>query len=117
VDLITSRAELDRNLSRFGAYLATPGNDRDFAVELVERGICFVIADTESGPLFAPSRFLGYCDNDRHSHIHNDLKDGRDTNTALEAILAAPPEANGDLETEYKTFLRHNWSGPSAAAV
>lgn len=106
MDLIAARSELEENLSRFSGYLASAGVDRDFAVELLARGICFVIAETSSGVVFAPSRFVGYRDNNRHSHDHNASKDGRETNEALEIILGTLPDPDNELEHEYQAFCR-----------
>ena len=40
----------------------------------------------------------------RNDHVHNEDKDGRETNAALETILNAPPAASDTLEAEYERF-------------
>jgi hypothetical protein len=68
MELIKSRLELDDNISTLKEYLEGAGVDREFAISLIERGICFVVVATEAGELFAPSRFAGYRNNDSHQH-------------------------------------------------
>jgi hypothetical protein len=104
MDLITRNTELSDNIARLREYLQATGADRDFALDLIRHGICFVITEENGTPFFAPSRFVGYRSNSRHDHVHNEDKDGRETNTALEAILSAPPSASGTLEAEYERF-------------
>ena len=104
MDLITRNTELSENIARLREYLQATGADRDFALDLIRHGICFVITEENGTPVFAPSRFVGYRSNSRHDHVHNEDKDGRETNAALEAILNTPPVLSATLEAEYEQF-------------
>src|SRR4051812_27773733 len=104
MELITRKAELTENIARLQRYLEAPGADRDFALDLIRQGICFVVTEENGKAFFAPSRFIGYRSNTRHDHVHNDDKDGRETNAALEAILLGPPAASAPVENEYDQF-------------
>ncbi len=104
MDLITKKSELIGNIAKLQEYLTATGIDRDFAVNLIRNGICFVVTEHNGKLFFAPSRFVGYRNNSRHDHEHNADKDGRETNAAIEAILKAPPIPSQTLEREYERF-------------
>jgi putative restriction endonuclease len=104
MELIATKAELSENVARLQQYLHESGADRDFAVDLIRQGICFVVTEQNGKPFFSPSRFVGYRSNTRHDHLHNDDKDGRETNAALEDILKSPPAGSDVLEAEYEQF-------------
>lgn len=111
MNLITSRAHLLANVGRLRDYLSRRGADRDFALERIERGICFVVTDFDSQLMFAPSRFVGYQQNDRNAHSRNRAKSGRATNPAITAILGSPPETNRNIEAQYEAFCREHGDG------
>jgi hypothetical protein len=102
--LITKKSELLENLARLQNYLQQPGVDRDFALELIKQGICFIVVEQDGKLFFGPSRFVGYKSNNRHDHVHSDDKDGRETNVAIEAILGTEPAPSDVLESEYEHF-------------
>jgi hypothetical protein len=104
MELITKKSELLANIQTLKRYCSDPGVDRDFAVGLVVRGICFAITQEHGKAFFAPSRFVGYRGNTRHHHSKNAEKDGRKTNAALEEFLGAPPTQSEILEREYERF-------------
>jgi 5-methylcytosine-specific restriction protein A len=116
MELISSRSELEQNLSQFRKYLMGSGIEAEFARDLIEQGICFVIAEAETGLVFAPSRFVGYRANDRHSHLQNVSKDGRDTNRAIADVVGFAPEPNAELEREYHEFCGMVKAAPRPAA-
>jgi len=104
MELITKKLELLANIQTLKRYLRDSGVDRDFALGLIRRGICFAITEENGDAFFAPSRFIGYRGNTRYHHSHNDEKDGRKTNTALEAFLRETPDPSEALEREYEQF-------------
>lgn len=106
MELITERAQLSDNIARLDAYLSGTGLDREFGLSLIQRGVCFVVTEIDSQPMFSPSRFIGYVANSRVTHEQNDEKDGRDTNPAIEALLGGPPGQSAALEAEYEAFCR-----------
>jgi hypothetical protein len=106
VDVVRTLAEIEENLLRLDAYLASADLDeRDFARALVRRGRCFVVAHRYDGGLFGPSRFVGYRQNSRAAHAANDDKDGRETNPAITAIFG-PRMEDAELEEEYRLFCQ-----------
>jgi 5-methylcytosine-specific restriction protein A len=102
--LVTTASELLENIETLKKYLQSSGADRDFALDLVRQGICFVITEENTTPFFAPSRFIGYKDNTREDHLQNDDKDGRETNAALEVFLKGSPSPSEPCEQEYEQF-------------
>ena len=104
MELITQKAELADNIGRLQEYLRGSGADRDFALDLIRKGICFVVTEQDGKPFFSPSRFIGYRSNTRHDHVHNEDKDGRETNAALGVILSSPPVTSDPLDAEYEQF-------------
>lgn len=104
MDLISSKAELAANIDTLRGYLSSNGVDKEFAVELIRSGTCFVVTTRGAAILFAPSRFVGYAQNSRHDHGTNEDKDGRETNAALERLLRKPPLHNAVLEQQYDQF-------------
>lgn len=104
MELITETTELFENVSRLNEYLHKSDTDRDFARDLIRRGICFVVTQQNGNAFFSPSRFVGYRGNTHHDHLRNEEKDGRETNAALDAILQARAVTNDAIETEYEQF-------------
>ena len=103
--LVESLPEIERNIEVLAKYLAHPGTpEGEFAQNLIAHGICFVATTREAAPFFAPSRFIGYTENSRTSHISNPDKDGRDTNPAISKILGAQPAPSAELESMYLQF-------------
>ena len=104
MQLVSTRGEIAENIGRLREYLAEPGVHRDYALERIELGICFVVTESSFGLFFAPSRFVGYQSNTHAAHERNDSKDGRDTNEALEVILGGPPEESPELARLHEEF-------------
>jgi hypothetical protein len=104
MELVTKESEVLVNIETLKKYLEGSGVDREFVLDLIRLGICFVVTEENATPFFAPSRFIGYRSNTRHDHLHNEDKDGRETNTALEALLHSAPTPSEVLETEYERF-------------
>ena len=103
--LISTRSELLENVERLASYAAeASGPEADFARQLIQRGICFVVVSRARGTFFAPSRFVGYAGNSRHRHRRNDDKDGRETNAVLTRVIGCKPLPSDRLEREYEAF-------------
>ena len=77
MDLITGKAERSESEVAFTSTLQASGANRDFALDLIRQGICFVIAEQKGKPFFSASRFIGCRLSTRHDHIHNEDKYGR----------------------------------------
>lgn len=79
-----------------------------FALDLVKNGICFIaVKEGENSYRFYPSRFMGYRRNNRDAHLNNTMKDGKETNPAISAILGSKPIPNPTLESYYKAYCEH----------
>jgi hypothetical protein len=102
--LIRTRSELDENVATLAGYLRDPGVYQEFARRLIGKGICFIVVAIQGEAFFAPSRFVGYCANTRHDHLHNDDKDGRETNGAITRLLGTEPTVDDELEKLYEAF-------------
>jgi hypothetical protein len=105
--LVASAEELEANLGALEA-LRSDSTAPDHATYLgfVKRGTCFVPYQTPEGLAFAPSRLIGYRDNDFARHLANDQKHGSHTNGAISAILGREPAPSERMEQAYLTFCR-----------
>ncbi len=56
---------------------------------------------------FAPSRFVGYSENNIEKHNNNTGKDGRDTNPIIDTIIGRH-EINNLIEEEFLKFCSQN---------
>lgn len=77
-----------------------------FYDNLIKRGVCFVVYKTGKVFGFAPSRFIGYRNNNMKAHLNNKHKYGTETNLAISQKLKYKPEYNATLEAEYKKYCR-----------
>jgi len=104
----TPRA-IDKNIDTLGGYMHSGSSQEvEFARDLVTRGICFVVTTRSGAPFFAPSRFVGYIDNQIREHLANADKDGRVTNAAISRVLGRDPEVNPELDGLYQRFCADN---------
>jgi putative restriction endonuclease len=102
---ITSREELFTNIFQLERYRTeSQGSDFEYYKTLVKRGTCFVPYLINEKICFAPSRFVGYENNNIDSHESNSAKDGRVTNEAINTVLATKPLNSPMLENAYKAF-------------
>ena len=115
---ITTRNELEMNLSRLDSYRRSrDAREREFYKRLLSQGICFVGFRHEGVLIFGPSRFVGYANNDLRRHQRNQSKDGRVTNRAIVRILGYQPGHDEQLEREYlracaEVSVRPRQTGP-----
>jgi hypothetical protein len=105
--LITSWREIEDNIRTLERYKDSKNYEEvEFYNSLIKRGICFVVYRTRKSYGFAPSRFIGYQNNNMGDHKANDWKDGRETTPAISDELGYDPEYNATLEEEYKRYCR-----------
>ncbi|MDQ3330703.1 MAG: HNH endonuclease [Planctomycetota bacterium] len=73
---------------------------------LITKGRHFIAYQSESGVAFAPSKFIGYIDNDiaTHRNLRSNGRNGRETSKALKRILGGAPEADESAEKAYLNF-------------
>jgi hypothetical protein len=107
MDLIKNKAQLKKNMVTLETYL-DEGNEseKEMALLLIKRGICFVAYKVGDATHFAPSRFVGYVNNTLEQHEDSWIKDGTETNKAIFEILTAKPSANEKLQQAYFNYCR-----------
>jgi len=103
--LIENKNEIIKNIKLIDSYLKKGSQqEKEFALALIKKGICFVVIKGGNTYKFYPSRFLGYVDNNMDAHVNNDNKDGRKTNPKISVILGTKPVFNLELEEEYVRY-------------
>ena len=113
--LVTSWSQIEKNLMKLEEYKRSSDQEEiEFYTNLIKRGICFVVYESRGTLYFGPSRFVGYADNDMHSHLANESKDGRETNPAINNIIDSAPEEDDILEEEYKRLCESLGFEPKA---
>jgi 5-methylcytosine-specific restriction protein A len=81
-------------------------DERDFAINLIKKGRCFVTYKINDEIRFCPSRFVGYKANNMKEHLRSDSKDGRETNPAISKVLKKQLESNNNLETLHQEYCQ-----------
>jgi 5-methylcytosine-specific restriction protein A len=89
------------NIRTFDNYLV---NERQWARDHIFEGICFVAYKVAGETRFAPSRFLGYINNNINDHDLNPDKHGGESNKAINNILEHEPEENEEMLKLYFAF-------------
>ncbi len=103
MELVRDLNDIHGNIRTLDNYLQDR-DLKDYAIGLIKRGTCFIAVKNDQGYSFYPSRFIGYKNNNHHAHIHNEGKDGRNTNSAINEILGCDPMLSEELEQEYRRF-------------
>jgi len=105
MELITTMEQLKKNIVTFDNYLIKRTfEQKDWAKKRILEGICFVVYSINNELRFAPSRFLGYVDNEIKKHKSSTTKDGRKTNPAISIILGCEPIINENFLTKYLDY-------------
>ncbi len=116
--LVTEWAQVENNLIKLDQYRHSSDTEEvKFYIDLIKRGICFVVYEQRGNLLFGPSRFVGYVDNNSQFHQTNESKDGRKTNTVITNILNHPPEEDETLEKDYEKLCDSLGIEPSKTGV
>ena len=112
--LINTKDQLIKNINTLRSYL-TEGDKKSNskAKALVKCGICFVAYIIDEEFHFAPSRFIGYVDNNLDKHFKSDEKDGRETNKAINNILGKKPKPDKELDDKYLGYCEKLGIQPS----
>ena len=105
--LIDNLEQLELNLETVEFYL-TEGTDfeNDKTIGLVRAGACFVAYEIDKELRFAPSRFVGYKNNNLEQHLNSD-KDGRKTNVVIERMMVDKLGPNEKLEKAFLKYCRN----------
>ena len=114
METIKNKEQLEKNINTLESYL-TNGDDYDTreATLLIKRGTCFVAYYVDEALHFAPSRFIGYKDNNLDKHTASSDKDGRITNPAINEILKSKPLPDEDLNLKYFEYCNKLGVQPS----
>lgn len=80
---------------------------------LIRKGRCLVAYKANGEVRFAPSRFLGYVNNNLGKHDVSHIKDGRETNKAIAKVLKSKLESNDVLEAKYVAYCESLGLQPS----
>jgi predicted HNH restriction endonuclease len=105
MNVIETQEQIFDNINLLEHYLCE-GNDteQEFVKQLVKRGRCFLAYEVDEKIRFAPSRFIGYQDNDMISHINNYEKDGKETNPAITKCLKVKLIEDIFLREEHRKY-------------
>jgi len=104
--LVETWTEIRENLLTFNSYrLSKDLFEREFFVDRIRLGKCFVALETNTGIIFGPSRFVGYVENNIYDHQDNLSKHGWYTNQSIKEILG-PCDQNSQIEREYLSLCQ-----------
>lgn len=113
--LIENVSELMVNLFQVDTYLNSD-NDVEYneITTLIKRGTDFVVYKSNSDYHFAPSRFIGYLNNDLMTHlVKNNGKDGWDTTPRINRILSKSCKKDKIWEDKFLEFCQKLGVQPS----
>lgn len=120
MEFVTKKQQIIDNIIILEQYLSgSKAQDKDSAKDLVRNGKTIIIYKVNGVDHFAPSRFVGYIDNDLRKHFEFEEKDGRDTNPVITKILGNP-FSNDKIENKFIDYcakigadvpnnVRHYW--------
>lgn len=104
---IQNTDQLHENLVKFEAGINSANSNTSEAYKgFVRRGICFVPYSSGNSIHFAPSRFIGYVDNDLKQH-ESESKHGQVTNAAISRVVGHEPASIPDLELTFRNYCRN----------
>lgn len=113
--LIIEKAQLLRNIETVENYL-TDGSEEEQEIikKLIRKGKSIVAYKADGEIRFAPSRFLGYVNNNLKKHkSESDQIDGKETNPVLTKVIGSKLIANSILESNYKKYCKNLGVTPS----
>lgn len=105
MQLIQSRSQLIRNILKLESYRNS--NDpfiHDYYRSLLKNGFCYVMYRNENKIYFGPSRFIGYVNNNPHSHSKNEAKHGAATNNAIKRLSNSEFRFSRKMESMFQSF-------------
>ena len=105
--LIKKIKQLEQNINNIEKCLSDgTKEDRKGAFDLIKCGTCFVAYSVGDEFRFAPSRFLGYVNNQVQKHMLLPGRDGKETNKAIIKILKTMPIQDKELEKSYIKYCK-----------
>jgi hypothetical protein len=108
IHVVNDRSDLKHNIDVLEQYCNSSNQtEMKFYLGLIKRGTCFIIYEKRGEIKFAPSRFTGYKSNEIKLHEHNNNRDGRVTNKAIQKILGDRPKPNISAEYCYSVYCKN----------
>lgn len=104
MNVVANLKQIKNNIAELERGRRSRGKEQEEYQALVKRGTCFLPYESQTGLSFAPSRFVGYIDNNLATHANNPDRDGRVTNAAINLVLGTKPSTNTVLEQAYIDF-------------
>lgn len=108
MNVIKTKDDIIQNIQLLEKYLCEGNEDeREFAINLIKRGRCFVAYKVNGEVRFSPSRFIGYIDNDMKKHNSNRNKDGKETNPVITQCLNKRLIENEELKKHHEKYCKN----------
>ncbi len=123
MELVHNIRDMLENAKRFDAYLTCgTSEEKDFALEKITSGRCFVVAKKGNLYQFYPSKFIGYQNNsvsayaeaydhaytlpgtEKYGDAANASFDGRVSNRAINKVLGCTCEKDYELSEKFISF-------------
>lgn len=112
---VNNLTDIMKNILTLEKYRVSENcRESDYYKKIVRRGKVFVVVKINGALLFAPSKFVGYLENnmEKHEIDKNYKRDGRETNREIDNFLGKH-EMNGVMETEFLRFCKQNFIVPA----
>ncbi|MCG7497204.1 HNH endonuclease [Vibrio sp. Of7-15] len=105
MELISTLEDLYQNINELEKGLNQGLND---AFDLVKRGRCFVVSESNGILQFSPSRFIGYRNNNLDKHLAPDaIRDGKQTDPQITRVIKMVKRENEAAEKAYQKLCRN----------
>lgn len=105
LELVAEIEDIFENIATMENYLQSKKDpEHEFALNLIQRGVCFFRIKSEDGYKFYPSRFIGYKSNTYSIHASSQFIDGRETNRAITKVLGVKLAENGEYDKQYEEY-------------
>mgnify|MGYP000975241009 CR=1 FL=1 len=100
--------DLERNLVTMEAYIGEDFStlEKDFALSLIQKGKNLIAYKVLDEIHFAPSRFIGYKENDIDKHLKNEEKDGKETTPIINKITKNKLQFDSEIEDIYVDYCK-----------
>lgn len=104
-DFIENRIDVVKNIYTLYSYAkSTVSEDKEWALQRFKQGKWYVVEPFGNTLLFAPSRFVGYKNNNREKHTFNH-GDGTQTNNKFRELKLYKEMADDYLCEKFKLFM------------
>ncbi len=102
MELISNRRQLIANIETVENYLIDGDlSEKEVMLDLIRKGKCLVAYKVDNEYRFAPSRFLGYVNNNLSGHSSSKTKTGLETNPAITKVLESKLFSDENIEKQY----------------